>query len=299
MEIPVNYEVEMLYNSAQSPNNVHCRNTALVQYYTKYLFQKVLSVFKFSGIPDYWSMNYFLYVLFGWGYVAVINTDKYGVIPQLCGLAGYNVFYQPTTAVIGNPLLNIDRELRIGTDTEIIKVQPDYSSVMDIVTTYGDLMRLCLETAGINLINSKLSYVFFASHKNARESMKKRYDKYASGELITVVDKTLKDEQTGEPAWQLFTQNVGQNYISDRILNDMKTIEDRFNTDIGIPNANTQKRERMIVDEVNVNNVDTQSKVLLWLETMQDGINRVNKMFNTNISVEYRYKTSEVIDYEE
>lgn len=298
MEIPVNYEVEMLYNSAQSPNNVHCRNTALVQYYTKYLFQKVLSVFKFSGIPDYWSMNYFLYVLFGWGYVAVINTDKYGVIPQLCGLSGYNVFYQPTTAVIGNPLLNIDRELRIGTDTEIIKVQPDYSSVMDIVTTYGDLMRLCLETAGINLINSKLSYVFFASHKNARESMKKRYDRYASGELITVVDKTLKDEN-GEPAWQLFTQNVGQNYISDRILNDMKTIEDRFNTDIGIPNANTQKRERMIVDEVNVNNVDTQSKVLLWLETMQDGINRVNKMFNTNISVEYRYKTSEVVDYEE
>lgn len=298
MEIPVNYEVEMLYNSAQSPNNVHCRNTALVQYYTKYLFQKVLSVFKFSGIPDYWSMNYFLYVLFGWGYVAVINTDKYGVIPQLCGLAGYNVFYQPTTAVIGNPLLNIDRELRIGTDTEIIKVQPDYSSVMDIVTTYGDLMRLCLETAGINLINSKLSYVFFASHKNARESMKKRYDKYASGELITVVDKALKDEN-GEPAWQLFTQNVGQNYISDRILNDMKTIEDRFNTDIGIPNANTQKRERMIVDEVNVNNVDTQSKVLLWLETMQDGISRVNKMFGTNIAVEYRYKTSEVIDYEE
>lgn len=298
MEIPVNYEVEMLYNSAQSPNNVHCQNTALVQYYTKYLFQKVLSVFKFSGIPDYWSMNYFLYVLFGWGYIAVINTDKYGVIPQLCGLAGYNVFYQPTTAVIGNPLLNIDRELRIGTDTEIIKVQPDYSSVMDIVTTYGDLMRLCLETAGINLINSKLSYVFFASHKNARESMKKRYDRYASGELITVVDKSLKDEN-GEPAWQLFTQNVGQNYISDRILNDMKTIEDRFNTDIGIPNANTQKRERMIVDEVNVNNVDTQSKVLLWLETMQDGINRVNKMFGTNIAVEYRYKTSEVIDYEE
>ena len=298
MEIPVNYEVEMLYNSERSPNNVHCQNTALVQYYTKYLFQKVLSVFKFSGIPDYWSMNYFLYVLFGWGYIAVINTDKYGVIPQLCGLAGYNVFYQPTTAVISNPLLNIDRELRIGTDTEIIKVQPDYSSVMDIVTTYGDLMRLCLETAGINLINSKLSYVFFASHKNARESMKKRYDRYASGELITVVDKTLKDEN-GDPAWQLFTQNVGQNYISDRILNDMKTIEDRFNTDIGIPNANTQKRERMIVDEVNVNNVDTQSKVLLWLETMQDGINRVNKMFGTNIAVEYRYKTSEVIDYEE
>ena len=130
----------------------------------------------------------------------------------------------------------------------------------------------------------------------SKKSFKKMFDKLNS-EPIAVVDKSLKDENN-EPAWQLFTQNVGQNYVSDRVLNDMKTIEDRFNTDIGIPNANTQKRERMVVDEVNVNNVDTQSKVLLWLDTMRDGIDRVNKMFGTNISVEYRYKTSEVIDNE-
>lgn len=298
MKAPVSYEVEMLYDSMQSPNIVHCTNTALVSYYTKYLFQKVLSVYKFEGLPEYWSKNYFLYVLFGHGYLAVINTDKYGVIPQMCGLAGYNVFYQPTKAIIGNPLLAGIRELEIGTQTEIIKLQPDYSGIMDIVTTYADLMGLCLETVGTNLLNSKLSYVFFRENTRAAESFKKLYDRFASGQPLSVIDKRLKDKN-GEPAWQLFTQNVGQNYISNLVLDDMKTIEDRFNTDIGIPNANTQKRERMLVDEVNVNNVDTQSKVLLWLETMQDGIRKVNEMFGTNISVDYRYKTDEVVKNEE
>lgn len=298
MKAPVSYEVEMLYDSMQSPNIVHCTNTALVSYYTKYLFQKVLSVYKFEGLPEYWAKNYFLYVLFGHGYLAIINTDKYGVIPQMCGLAGYNVFYQPTKAIIENPLLAGIRELEIGTQTEIIKLQPDYSGIMDIVTTYADLMGLCLETVGTNLLNSKLSYVFFRENNRTAESFKKLYDQFASGQPLSVIDKKLKDKN-GEPAWQLFTQNVGQNYISNLVLDDMKTIEDRFNTDIGIPNANTQKRERMLVDEVNVNNVDTQSKVLLWLETMQDGIKKVNEMFGTNISVDYRYKTDEVVKNEE
>ena len=159
---------------------------------------------------------------------------------------------------------------------------------MDLVTTYADLMALALETTGANLLNSKLSFVFFAENKTAAESFKKLYDSVASGEPMAVIDKNLLLED-GTPAWQIFTQNVGQNYITDRLLNDMKTLEDQFNTVIGVPNANTQKRERMITDEVNANNVDTQCRVNLWLETMNKDIEQVNKMFGTDIKVKYRY----------
>lgn len=297
MIIPSNYEFDNLYNSMRSPSSVHCRNTALVEYYTKYLLEKAISVFKFDGLPDTWARNYFEYVLFGYGYIAVINTDKYGVIPQMSGLTGYNVFYQPTIVTIANPLLDGLKTLEIGTQCEIIKLQPNYSGVMDIVTTYADLMALCVETAGINLLNSKMSYVFFAQNKAAAETFKKMYDKVASGEPMAVLDKSLLDDE-GNPAWQMFTQNVGQNYITDKILNDLQTIEDQFNTDIGIPNANTQKKERLIVDEVNANNTDTNAKVSLWLETMKYDIEKVNKMFDLNISVSYRFKQESEIIYE-
>ena len=298
MLIPTNYEFENLYNSMRSPSSVHCRNTALVEYYTKYLLEKAISVFEFDGIPDKWAMNYFQYVLFGYGYVAIINTDKYGVIPQLSGLTGYNVFYQPTMVTIANPLLDGLKTLEIGTQCEIIKLQPNYSGVMDIVTTYADLMALCLETAGINLLNSKMSYIFFSQNKAAAETYKKMYDKVASGEPMAVIDKSLLDDE-GNPAWTMFTQNVGQNYITDKILNDLQTIEDQFNTEIGIPNANTQKKERLIVDEVNANNIDTNAKIALWLETMQRDIEKVNQMFGLDLSVSYRFDNNESeVNYE-
>ena len=288
MNLPVNYEFINQYNAMRSPSTVHCRNTALVEYYTRYLFQKVISVFEFEGLPEQWADNYFKYVLFGYGVIAVIYTDKYGVICQDCGLSGFDVFYQPTRCIIANPHLPGLKEFKIHENCEIIKLQPDYGSVMDLVTTYADLMALALETTGANLLNSKLSYVFFAENKTAAESFKKLYDRVASGEPMAVIDKNLLMED-GTPAWQIFTQNVGQNYITDRLLNDMKTLEDQFNTVIGVPNANTQKRERMITDEVNANNVDTQCRINLWLETMNKDIMQVNKMFGTDIKVKYRY----------
>ena len=288
MNLPVNYEFINQYNAMRSPSTVHCRNTALVEYYTRYLFQKVISVFEFEGLPQEWADNYFKYVLFGYGVIAVIYTDKYGVICQDCGLSGFDVFYQPTRCIIANPHLPGLKEFKIHENCEIIKLQPDYGSVMDLVTTYADLMALALETTGANLLNSKLSYVFFAENKTAAESFKKLYDRVASGEPMAVIDKNLLMED-GTPAWQIFTQNVGQNYITDRLLNDMKTLEDQFNTVIGVPNANTQKRERMITDEVNANNVDTQCRVNLWLETMNKDIEQVNRMFGTSIKVKYRY----------
>ena len=78
----------------------------------------------------------------------MIYTDKYGVICQDCGLSGFDVFYQPTRCIIANPHLPGLKEFKIHENCEIIKLQPDYGSVMDLVTTYADLMALALETTG-------------------------------------------------------------------------------------------------------------------------------------------------------
>lgn len=286
------YNFINMYLAQRQPTQYHCTDTALTAFYARYLLQKCISVFEFDGIPENWSKSYFQYVLFCRGFVAVINTDRWGIIPQECGLSGYNVFYQPRTAIITNPLIQSGkiREPEIHKQCELIRLQPDYGNIMDIVLTYADLMALCLQTAGISMVNSKLAYVFRAEDKAAAETFKKAYDKIASGEPMVVINKRLFNEENGTPTWDYFMQNVGQNYIADRVLDDMKKIEDRFNTDIGIPNANTQKRERLISDEVNANNVDVQSKIMLWLDTMQNDIGLVNDMFNLDLSVKYRYE---------
>lgn len=238
-------------------------------------------------LPARWNKDYFLYVIYCWGYIAIVNTDRFGVIPQGCGLKGYDVFYAPTNAVIKNPLLSGILEPRIGTQCELLKLQPDFSGILDLVGHYAEQMALASQSVSVNLLNSKLSYVFTAKTKSLAESLKKMYDQIASGEPAVVVDSRLKNSD-GEDTWKAFEQNVGANYIVSDLLSDLRKIEAMFDTEIGIPNANTDKRERLIADEVNANNVETYSKCAMWLENLQDSCKRVNDMFGLSLAVRWR-----------
>ena len=247
-----------------------------------------MSVLKWE-LPSTWDKDYFLYTLYCWGFLAVLNTNKYGAIPQGCGLQGYNIFYKPTTAVITNPLLQGTKQLKIDTQCTIIKLQPDYGGIMDIIDYYGDMMALSSETAGINLVNSKLSYVFGAKNKAGAESFKKIYDQLSEGNPVAVYDKELLNSD-GTPAWHAFEQNVGNNYIVGEILSDLRKIENMFNTAVGIPNANTDKKERLIQSEVESNNTETSTLCELWLDELKKSVEKANNMFNLSISVDWRSK---------
>ena len=290
MKAPYTYDTLNLIKGLHNPSSVHTRNTGLFNFYVKYFLQKLISVFEFKNIPESWALNYFQYVLLGYGFIAIFNDNKMGVICQQCTLSDtYTLYYQPKKVLISNPVLNL-KELEIGKDCELIKLQPNFSSPLDIITTYADLMAISLETASVNLMNSKASFIFFAKNQQMANTFKAVYDDLASGKPFAIVDKEFGKDEEGGLNWEFFTQNVGQNYITDRILNDMKTIEDRFNTHIGIPNANTQKRERLISSEVMANDIDTTSLVTIWLDTMREGIDKVNRKYNLNIEVDYRYK---------
>lgn len=284
---PYYYNYINAETSQVTPSTVHVKDSGLCRYFTKYLLQKAMSVFEWD-LPETWNKDYFLYVLYCWGYVAVVNTDKFGVIPQGCGLKGYDVFYAPTHAVIANPLLSGILEPRIGTQCELLKLQPDFSGILDLVGHYAEQMALASQSVSVNLLNSKLSYVFTAKTKALAESLKKMYDQIASGEPAVVIDSRLKNAADGEETWKAFEQNVGGNYIVTDLLADLRKIEAMFDTEIGIPNANTDKRERLIQDEVNANNIETYSKCAMWLENLQDACKRVNDMFGLSISVRWR-----------
>lgn len=296
---PIYYDHNNAVNSMISPSTMHASNTGLQWYFRRYLLQKAIAVFKWD-LPELWAKNYFLYVLYCWGYIAVVNTDKFGVICQACSLSGYDVYYQPTHATIANPLLKGILQPKIGTQCELIRLQPDYGSIMDKINFYADMLSLSAETAGTNLFNSKLAYVFAASSKNSAESLKKLYDRIASGEPASVVDKNLFNED-GSPNWLMFNQDLRGSYIAGDILEDMRKWELKFCSDLGIPNSNTDKKERLITSEVESNNVEVKLWADLTLEQLKTSCEKVNDMFGTNLSVDWRFKDEtedNILDYE-
>ena len=284
--IPAMYDYINTYNQGFSPSTVHVKNTALQKFFAKYLFQTATSVFKWQ-LPESFNRDYFLSVLYAWGFIGVIYTDKYGTICQAGALYGYDVYRQPTNLIISNPLLKGILQPRIGTECSIFKLQPDWGSVMDLVNYYADLMALASESASINFLNSHVANVFPAKGKREAESYKKLYDNVAGGEPCVVIDKSLFKED-GSVSWEVFQQNLKENYIASDLLADLIKIKNMFCTAIGIPNANTEKRERLITDEVNANNIETRSRCEMWLQSLKESAQRTNDMFDTSISVDWR-----------
>lgn len=287
---PFFYRYDNAVNGTILPSFIHISNTAVANFYKRYLTQKAISQFKFT-LPKTWNRDYFLYTLYIWGFVAVVRTDKFGVIPQGCTLMGYDVFYRPTNAVISNPLLKGIIQPRIGKECTLIKLQPDYGSIWDMIDFYGNMLALSAEAASVNLMNSRLAYIFLTSNKQGAETMKKALDKILSGEPGVFVDKDMFRDENGELNWNLFEQNLSNNFIAPEILETMRTWEEKFDAEIGIPTTNTQKKERLVTGEVEANQAEAETRLKLWYEGISKGIEETRDMFGipeNELKVEWR-----------
>ena len=288
--IPVMYDYINSYNSRISPSTIHI-NSGIKWYFMKQLLQEIIGLYDFE-IPEDWNHDYFKYVLFVNGFISVLNTDIYGTICQHCTLGGRTIYYAPKYALITNPAFDKSYRLEIGRQCGLIKLRPDYTGVMDIVDYYSDMLALAAETAGLNLQNTKLAYVFLCADKQQAESFKKLYDQIAAGNPAAFADKKLFNDD-GTPNWVMFNQQLRNTYIAGDILEDMRKWKNQFCTEVGIPNTNTDKKERLIRDEVNANSTETQTKAILWLETIRKGMEDTNDLFGLDLSVKLHFNEQE------
>lgn len=291
LDAPYSYKFINLYNAAISPSTVHCGNTYLVGFFANYLIQKAFSVFEFE-LPENWDKDYFLYTLFLGGYVCVLNTRSFGTICQECSLTGYNVYYRPTEVMIANELLRINRALKLHKECEIIRLQPNYRGIMDIVSYVADNMALCAEACGVNVLNSKLSFMFMTDDKAAAETFKKAYDDYASGAPMVVTGSKDLYGMDGRPKAEMFNNDVSGSYIIDKLQTAIRQWELVFDNYVGIPNNPITKKERVVITEVESNNLETRVLSDMWLSTLRMTIDKTNALMGTNVKVKYRYDTN-------
>jgi len=283
--IPIEWDKINVYASSFSPSTVHCKNTKLSAYFAMYLFKHLVSMFDIV-IPETWDPDFFRFCLFGRGFLAIFNHERYGVIPQPCVPFDYNVFYQPAKVTITNPLFKESVTRTIDKDCVLVKLQMNYSGILPLVSLYADLMALCVEAAGVNLVNSKFAYLFATKNKAGAESWKKIYDQIQEGNPAAFFDKNLMNED-GSPNWYLFTQDVGRNYITDKLLIDLKRIEHDFDEAAGIPSSNTEKRERLITDEIDSNKLSTECLPREIVRCVTRGFKKVKAMFDVDCSINY------------
>ena len=298
MDIPIPYRIINLAQASVSPSGVDTVNNVTCAFYSRYLMKRAISAIRMF-LPDEWDRDYVKYTLFCRGFGVVINEPKFGVIFQGCTLYGRNVYYQPTRAMTANPLYDTPAQgWIIGKNCEIVKLQPDFSGLMDVVLTYASRLALAYEAWQMNTQNSKLAYVIGADGKSQSATFEKLYDKIQSGVPAVASGQNLFTKD-GKPRWSTFSNDLKQNYISPDISGDMRSIMSEFDSFVGIPsNPNANKKERQIVDEVNSNNIETDTLLDLMIETLNFSFEKVNRMFGLHCRAEKKYPIVEKLETE-
>lgn len=268
----------------EAPKNVHGEFTWSNTYYWQWGLKKILSRFEIEGIPDEWDVNYFWSHLFLNGYIAILDTEL-GVIPLRCGFSGVNVWERPTDIIIANPILG-SFQRKIGIDGALIHLQYDYTGVSPILQRFSTLLAMCDSAISVNLMNSKVAFIGFVDDAAQAKTMQKMYDQISAGEPAVFPRKSQVNTEN------FMFANVRQSFIADDVMLVRRKIVNDFLSDIGINNANLDKRERLNEQEVNANNEEVRFNVLNWLDTIQEGLDVANKLYSLGLKIKLREVTT-------
>lgn len=272
---------------ARKPKEVDGVANTSAMFYRQKLLRLVLQRFEWLNIPETWELDYFLEHLFLDGIIGITDTSA-GILALKCGLTGIGIYDQPTEAIFANPILgNFRRSL--GEDCEIIRIQYNYQGIGWIIDRYSALLAMCDSSIAVNLMNTKMSYVFGATSKTQAETFKALYDDITMGKPAVFTSTG----NSGMIKEQMFTMPAKENFIADDVQLLKRKIVNEFLTDIGINNTNLDKRERLTDDEVNANNDEVLANIAHWYDNIIDGITRTNKMFGLDLDCKIRSYGSE------
>lgn len=294
---PLNYEQLNIIDGNYNPSQVHATNPAEVRFYVRSLFQRAMAAIDFD-IPENWNLNYFQYVLAMGGFISVFETKKYGIIPQWCSLHGFGIFLEPKFANVCNAYFT-KNDMLIGRDCALIKFTPDYMGIYDVIHHYAEKLALISASIDMNAFNSRLAYIIGAKNKASAEAIKKTLDKISMGEPSVVIDeKVFKgiagSASTDVPPWVEYSRDVKSSYIGTELWNEHRTILNEFDTEVGIPNAGQDKKERRLTEEITVTYNDSKCRLLTWIESMKPGFDMVESLYGIRCSAKPHFNMSEV-----
>lgn len=286
MNKPIMYDEQLLMNEfcRTRPMSVHGQSSLSNNFYDRYLYNKIYSVYNFK-LPDYWELNWFRYILFHWGSIAVINSKEYGWIPMPYGVTEINFQYQPKKIEVANSFIPTTIAGVIGENAEIVKCLDDYRGFEDIVRRYSTKLSTIDKDIDINLMNCNASMWCSVENNKQAQTVKKAYEDASTGQPLVVTGGDFD-------GFQPMFKNLGQTYLVDKLQIAKRTCLNEFLTEIGIRNANQQKRERLISSEIAENNDETSAIAHIVYTNIKSAFEKINAISNLGleISLNYNYK---------
>ena len=114
------------------------------------------------------------------------------------------------------------------------------------------------------------------------------FDAIMSGKLAVAINQSLFDKE-GKPLYQVFDNDVKSKFdVATQALQNIRDIKAQFDEEIGLVGV-PQKKERLIKAEIESQETNVMSKLVLWIDTLNRCFKKVNDLFpNINITAKMR-----------
>lgn len=144
---------------------------------------------------------------------------------------------------------------------------------------YNVLRLADIEGAIETNVNQLKVPMIFSGDSNSLLTMKNIYKKIVRNEPVIYIDKKIENNR------ELKGVNTGANYFGDKLMKLYNDIEGRMLKVAGLKYVHTEKKERLIVDEVNSN--DGLSNTFLWnaLEEREKACEKITALYGIKCSV--------------
>nr|DAM91067.1 MAG TPA: upper collar protein [Caudoviricetes sp.] len=259
---------DTLFNSSRFENKAAWNN------YTYRLYEMAMSRGVWTEMPDTIDVRYLEQVLITQG-AAVFFRDE--VLGYLC----LPVTLNGKLDVYGNP-----RDFVAISDTGYMKnlninngviIYNNYLRTPNIfdIKYYADRLYQYDRIIDVN-INAQKTPVLIKADQNEALTMKNVYQKYDGNQPVIFGKKTLSDDS-------MTVLKTDAPWVADKIYDLKAKIWNEALTQLGIPNSDTTKRERLIKDEV----LTAQGAVIATRNSpekmRQIACEKINKMFGLDI----------------
>lgn len=263
-------------------------NATYLTYYQR-LLELSISMFEWKNLPPTIDSRYIELMLFEKGSVVYFDDETIGNLCLDCISQGqFDVYGYPKKRRAYSSYNQYSRELNESNSVIVWNNFLRTNSQL-VVKMYAKRLYNIDRVIDIN-VNSQKTPVAILASPQQRLTMKNLYKEYDGNAPFIFGDKNLdlngiKAISTGAP------------YVADSLYALKTQIWNEALTYLGISNVNTVKKERLISDEVQRNLGGTIASRYSRLQSRKDAVKKINKMFNTNIEVDYRDDVySDVID---
>lgn len=250
--------------------------------HTVYMLNRTQSMFKWSGLPESIPQRMLELYLQINGNVCFYKHEGTLYVFR-GGLGGKpDVYYMPTIYTVANPALDFSANLKINEECIVIPNDSMYLGLMPLFQKYATLMAENELSINIATINSRIIDLIAAPDDRTRQSAEKFLKDVVEGKLGVISSNEFFEGLKSQP----YGSSGNTNTITNLIELEQYLKASWFNA-LGINSNYNMKRESLNTEESQLNHDALLPLIDDMLRQRQEGSERVNEMFGTDITVEF------------